>query len=388
MGGNSLGLALDPKHNSLNFIRLVLAGGVVYSHASEVGWLGWRNVVINGTSLGTICVYGFFGISGYLIAGSATRNGFGRYLWQRFLRIFPGFWVCLLLMAFVFGVIAWVQQPAPHCSVECYLGLHSGPVSYVYSNFLLKINQADVSRQASGVPLSNGSLWTLFYEFLCYLFLAGLALAGLLKRRGWIAVISLGLFGVLSVLTLIPRFSRLFSIGHNGVPMEFLILSVIFMVGSLIYLYRDLIPDSGLVAAFCAGAFLASLYLPTDGREVAIQFTASTLGAFLIAYPMLWLGAHLPFDRIGARNDYSYGMYIYAYPITVLLVIFNAERLGYVPFIVLAFVGTVPFAVASWWLIEKRSLRLKKVPWPPLGHRQRSPTEATDLLGSQPAAPD
>jgi peptidoglycan/LPS O-acetylase OafA/YrhL len=386
MGRSSIGLALDPRRNSLNFIRLLLAGGVVYSHAAEVGWLGWRNVIINGTTLGTICVYGFFGISGYLIAGSATRNGVGRYLWQRFLRIFPGFWVCLLLTALMFGVIAWIKQPAPHCSVECYLGLYPGPVSYVYSNFFLKINQLPVSPQASGIQLSNGSLWTLFFEFLCYLFLAGLAFAGLLKRRGWVALISLGLFGALSVITLIPRFNRMFTYVHNSVLMQFLILSVIFMVGSVIYLYKDRVPDSGLLAAFCAVAFVASLHLPNDGAIVVFRLTKSTLGAFLIAYPMLWLGAHLPFHRIGARNDYSYGMYIYAYPITQLLVIFNAERFGFVPFIVLAFVLPIPFAVASWWIIEKRSLRLKKVPWPPSHHRQRSSTGTTELMGNQPAS--
>ena len=43
-GQQTIGLALDPKRNSLNFLRLVLALGVVYSHASELGWFGWRNV--------------------------------------------------------------------------------------------------------------------------------------------------------------------------------------------------------------------------------------------------------------------------------------------------------------------------------------------------------
>ena len=105
VGRKAIGVALDPKRNSLNFLRLVLAFSVVYAHASELGWFGLHDVVVNDTGLGTIAVYGFFGISGYLIAGSASRNSVGRYLWQRFLRIFPAFWVCLVVTAFVFGAI-------------------------------------------------------------------------------------------------------------------------------------------------------------------------------------------------------------------------------------------------------------------------------------------
>ena len=72
----AIGDALDPTRNSLNFLRLVLAFCVVYAHACALGWFGLHNVVVNGTELGAIAVYGFFGISGYLIAGSASRNSF------------------------------------------------------------------------------------------------------------------------------------------------------------------------------------------------------------------------------------------------------------------------------------------------------------------------
>ncbi len=141
----TIGVAVDPKRNSLNFLRLVLAFCVVYSHASDLGWWGYRNVVVNGNELGTIAVYGFFGISGYLIAGSATRNSVGRYLWQRFLRIVPALWVCLVVTAFAFGAIALAINPLPHCGYVCYLKLHPGPFSFVYSNALVKLNQLNVA---------------------------------------------------------------------------------------------------------------------------------------------------------------------------------------------------------------------------------------------------
>ena len=356
----AIGEALNPDRNSLNFLRLVLAFSVVYAHACEVAFWGWRNVVVNETSLGAIAVYGFFGVSGYLIAGSLERNSVPRYLWQRFLRIFPAFWVCLVVTAFVLGTVAWLHEPPGHCDLSCYLGLHPGPLSYVYSNALLKINQAGVVSNNFISFVGNASLWTLFYEFLCYLFLAGLALIGIFRYRGLVLTVTVCLLGILSILTLTPSLSRTFSDAHL-ITTQFLILSVVFMVGSLIWLYRDVIPDSPFIAVPLAIAFVASLYLPTEGNLPTAGLTASSLGALLIAYPLLWLGAHLPFNRIGSKNDYSYGVYIYAYPLTQMMVIFGATRLGFVPFMVVNAALALAFAVASWWLIEKRALRLKRV---------------------------
>ena len=354
-----IGVALDPKRNSLNFLRLALAFCVVYAHASEVAWLGFRNVVVNQTSLGTIAVYGFFGISGYLIAGSASRNSVGRYLWQRFLRIFPALWVCLVVTGLALGAIALALRPVPHCGYVCYLKLHPGPFSYFYSNALLKVNQFTAA--APGVLLGNASIWTLFFEFLCYLLLAALAFVGVMRRRGWVAVITLGIFAALLITTLVPSLNSMFNLFRNSIPMNFMVLSVPFLGGTLIYLYRKEIPDSALLAIACFIAFVATLYLPTGGHLPTLSLTPSSLGAFLLAYPLLWLGAHLPLSWIGSTNDYSYGVYIYAYPLTQLLAYFGAQHVGFWPFMGLLASVTLAFAVASWWLVEKHALRLKKV---------------------------
>ena len=376
----AIGQALDPKRNSLNFLRLVLAFSVVYAHACDIAWFGLHNVAVNDTSLGALAVYGFFGISGYLIAGSLSRNSVPRYLWQRFLRIFPAFWICLIVTSFVLGTVAWLHQNPAHCDLSCYLRLHPGPFSYVYSNALLKINQSGVVSNNFIYFIGNASLWTLFYEFLCYLFLAGLAIIGIFRYRGLVLTTTLGLLAILSILTLTPSLNRMFSVFHHFITMEFLILSVVFMVGSLIWLYRDVVPDSAILAVLLAIAFVASLHLPREGNLPTLGFTASSLGAFLIAYPLLWLGAHLPLHRIGSKNDYSYGVYIYAFPLTQLMVIFGADQLGFALFMVVNAALALAFAIASWWLIEKRALRLKRVSFPGL------PPQVRRLLAAVPDA--
>ena len=345
-----IGDAIDPHWNSLNFLRLVLAATVLLSHAYTIGRFG-NEGFLHGTSLGTIAVDGFFGISGYLIAGSAMRNGAGRYLWQRCLRILPGFWVAIVATAFVFGLVGWVSQH----HVVSYASGPDGPWSYVWRNWLLRIVQPTIKGTAW-----NGSLWTLFYEALCYLALLGLALAGLLRRRLGVLLLVGGSWMCVAVITL-TSWDDHFNVFQNWVWMNLLKFGVIFLVGAVIYLYRDHVPDSGWLALGCAGVFTASLWLPNAHGNPAYAFADSDLLAPLVAYPMLWLGGHLPFQPVGSRNDYSYGTYVFAYPVTVLLAVWGANRWGYLPFAALSMLATIPCAMGSWWLIERPALSLRKV---------------------------
>jgi peptidoglycan/LPS O-acetylase OafA/YrhL len=114
------------RNNSLNLLRLVLASIVLFDHAQALGSFG-SDSIFGKTTPGQLAVYGFFGISGYLIAASATRHGFVRFLWQRVLRILPAFWVCLVITACFFGVIGWYRNN-PHCGITCYIRAPLGPL--------------------------------------------------------------------------------------------------------------------------------------------------------------------------------------------------------------------------------------------------------------------
>jgi peptidoglycan/LPS O-acetylase OafA/YrhL len=371
LGRRTIGGSFSGRHNGLNLIRLVLATLVLVDHAFDLG--GWSLGTLNLTNVGTISVYGFFGISGYLIAGSAVRNRPGRYLWQRFLRIFPGLWVCLAVTGLLLGIVAYLHAPLAHCGLSCYFSAPDGPFSYVYRNALLPnayLYQFSIAGTPRGVPapgIWDGSLWTLFFEFLCYLILVAFGLAGLLRRRAVTLVAAVVLWGSIFVITLNGRFDKVFSIFHNANAMNLMKFAAIFLVGAVIYLYRDVVPDSGWIALACGIGYLASLFLPNGGfpftRNPIYFFTASDLFAPLVAYPLLWLGIHLPpgLQKIGARNDYSYGVYIYAYPASQMLAIFGVQRWGVAVFVILSALLTAPLAVGSWWLVEKRALSLKRV---------------------------
>ncbi len=366
----TIGDGFSGRHNSLNFLRLVLAALVVYDHAVGLGGFGqiWT---INDNSVGTLAVYGFFGISGFLIAGSAARNGSWRYLWQRFLRIFPGFWVCLILTALVFGVLNVLTDPLPHCGLSCYFSGSNGPFPYLYRNWLLPspiLQQVKITGTPYHVPFGlawNGSIWTLFYEFICYLLLLGLAVAGFLRRRLVALVAAVSMVALTFVITFTPKLDHEFNGFHHQLLLNVIRFTAIFLVGSVLYLYRDKVPDSGWIALVAFALFVVGMLFPNGGlhgaRNPMYAFTDSTLLAPVIAYPMLWLGIHLPFQRVGARNDYSYGIYIYGYPVSQLLALWGAQRFGFPFYLTSVLAVTGLLAVGSWWLVEKRAMSLKRL---------------------------
>lgn len=357
--GTTLGDALSSRHNSLNFLRLALAFVVVLAHGTGLGAYSSNEAAGEAAN---VAVYGFFAISGYLIAGSAVRNSVARYLWQRCLRILPGFWVCLLLTALVFGFIASVSTD-PHCSYGCYLHQAPTPLHYFAENFFLKIRQSGIGTTLHGVPFPNvwnGSLGTLFYEFLCYLLIAVLAATALLRKRPFVVlVLALGIWLVETITTIFPVLNSHFDGFHNWDEFKLLTLVPVFLVGSVVFLYKDRLPDSSALAAVCALLFLGFAFLPLGGGTDGFNLTSFDIGAPFLVYPLLWLGIHLPLQSVGARNDYSYGVYIYAFPIAQLLALWKVDSWGYVPYVLLTLAMVAPLAAASWWTVERHALRLK-----------------------------
>jgi peptidoglycan/LPS O-acetylase OafA/YrhL len=355
--GAVIGDTYSSRHNSLNFLRLVLAIAVIAGHALDWGAYGSGEGILRGkTTIGTVAVFGFFGISGYLIAASASHNNLGRYLWKRVLRIFPAFWVCLLVMVFFFGAIGFTHTShPPHCGLSCYVQ-HRG-IPYVAHNFLLRLTQPSLGPDnlVKNGQFFDGQLWTLFYEFLCYLALGALAVLGLLKRRAFVGVLTLALWVTELVVAIRPH------VFFNFDVVTMLMLGPVFLTGTLVYLYRDRVRDSGVLALISSALFVASMWLPIAGSNVSDRPTSVDLLAPLVVYPLLWLGNHLPLERVGSRNDYSYGIYIYGSAVLALLNLWGVSQWGYVPYLLLSVGWTFCFAAASWWLVERHALRLKNI---------------------------
>lgn len=326
--------AFPTRRNSLNFLRLILAGLVVVSHAWPIGGFG-VDPQLGEFTLGEFSVAGFFAVSGWLITQSRLAGGLPSFAWRRLVRIYPGYLAALLVVGLVFAPVGSFLGGGAYGVLD---GLH-----YVRVNIAMLIYEYNVgaSLPATAYPAWNGSLWTLFSEAACYV-VVGL-LVTLVGRRA-APVVIVAVWAGLTVLHLVGL--------PAAVPFfvtDFLGLAPFFFAGAALFVLRRHVPLCG-VAALVAAVVLA-----------VVLFTAgdAALAAVPIAYLMMWLGARLPFQTVGTRHDISYGMYVYAFPVQQLVALAGGAAFGVAAYIVLCVVGTIPFAMASWFLVERPAQRLR-----------------------------
>lgn len=329
----TLSTALSTRHNSLNFVRLVLAASVIFGHSWSIG--GFSQTAF--AWLGDWAVCGFFAISGYLIAGSRMRLPFWTFTLHRSLRIYPAFWVCIVLVAFVAAPLSTLF------SGERY-ELTSG-LAYVWKNFTLWVFQYGIDETLTAVPFPgtwNAPLWTLKYEFAAYM-LAALLLTTDWARRHALVVVA-------SLFTLVAAASVVMS--TSGISNDFALngsrLGSFFLAGMVIYFLADRIQ---LKLSYFGAAVVVFGALVAIGWQGAAQLP--------FAFLVLWLGARLPI-RVGVKNDISYGVYIWAWPVQQYLALLGTEWLGPWGSAIVATMLTIPLAWVSWKLIESPAMGLRR----------------------------
>ena len=334
----------DPRSNSFDVLRMLFALLVAVAHgiSAHTGW----QPLLGSSGIGDFGLDGFFVLSGFLVTRSWFRlESFPRFAWHRFLRIMPGFWVCLVVVAFVAApVAAALQGMSP---LQAFTGTPSA-WTYVLENAGLLIVHYDIAGILADLPKEssfNGSLWTLAFEAFCYAIVGVLGALGLLRRRPALVPAAAA---VLLALT---------AMQEAGLPVllneRVIRLVLMFLLGAAAYLYADRIPLRGGLVAGAAGLFLVSLALFDDYR---------VLGAVPLAYLYLWAAASLPAMRM--RADLSYGFYIYHWPLQQILMLTALAAAPTAVFVPVSIALAVLPAAASWYLVERPALRHKDSPLP------------------------
>lgn len=348
---------LNFRNNGIGFLRMLFAVIVVWDHSGTLGGFSAgpiTTITHEGTHEGYLAVGGFFVLSGFLVTRSfESGRGLFQFLWHRFLRIFPGFWICLITSAFVLApAILFVE----HRTLNGFLDSQDGPVGFVVRNWsLIHQPQKTVAGPYFWLQqpyLLNGPLWTLPYEFKCYIAVGLLGIVGLIKRRMLILVVCIELYILASALT--------WQVGLHSttwiLPRQFEMYAF-FACGASAYLYREVIPIRWWVAAGCT--LLMIVTLPTRAYEFIL------LPAF--AYLTLFAAAKVPLKSFDRHVDLSYGVYLYAFPIQQLLATCRINAFGFPVYFLSSLGISAIFAAASWFLIERPSSALKsKFSRPPL----------------------
>lgn len=348
-------------------MRMVLALFVIVSHSYLIGGFGVEPLAaITGMAhtFGEVGVALFFVLSGFLITRSRLRlPSIGRFLWHRWLRIFPGYWVCLLVCAFVFApCFLMLEYGGPYTRV--FSAPMDSPQSYVLKNAAMfhldtftisgvmhqrPANIAGLLRNNPYPGGFNGSLWSLSYEFACYLAIGALLAGGVLQRRRRAIVgLFIGFWSLYVFERLSPAlFNACFPFGAGPL----VLVGAYFAAGSLCFLYGEKIP-------FSAQLFILSVVLMAGGLMLG---AFSIVAPVAMSYAFMWLAFKLPVTRFDAHGDWSYGTYIYAFPVQQGLVLLGVHKQGLATYIASSVLATLLFAVLSYRLVEAPCLRWKNI---------------------------
>ena len=325
------------RPTGFDYLRLALAAAVIFVHGVDVTQgqaagnaliqSSWRAIILPIVPM-------FFALSGFLVAGSLYRcKSLVSFLGLRVLRLFPALACEVTLSAFILGPIFTTFALSDYfSSLEFF--------RYFFNLMgLIQYTLPGVFTSNPWAQTVNAQLWTVPYELECYISISVLAVIGITRRRDWllafVALLQLGFIVCLAFDIPQINFGR---------------LSVLcFLVGIVFYCYSDRIPLNAGLFALSAAALLGLMVFP--GMEYLVAIPA--------VYATVYLGTlNPPKPRFIFGGDYSYGMYLYGFPLQQALALVVPgfawyENAG------AGLLLSLGFAYLSWWWIEKPALGLK-----------------------------
>jgi peptidoglycan/LPS O-acetylase OafA/YrhL len=335
--------------NNFTFLRLLFALMVVVTHSYPLAGVltgDYLNKITNAQAeFSYLGLSGFFIISGYLCFQSLERsNTLGEYYWKRALRIYPGLFVVLLLTV-VLGVFVYESD------VRDYL-LNKSMWMYLPANMTIVKQQFTIDGIFTHNPYNspiNGSLWSLQYEMVFYIWLSVLFF---FRRKAKLMIMSIAVTVLITsyIFFMDEVGAHKYMFLNGKLMLEF---GPYFFAGALLSVLKiEEIKPRALLSVSLTLMLVCAFYLNyfTPAKFFILPPLVLLTGT-MSAKPITWL-----MERAG---DLSYGIYIYAFPIQqTLMHFFNFSPLELM-------IVSLPLSIiaghASWNWIEKRGLRYKNL---------------------------
>jgi peptidoglycan/LPS O-acetylase OafA/YrhL len=334
--------------NCFDALRFFAATLVLFSHCFPLLGIRGREPLAQWsgyTTGGELGVVMFFAISGYLVTASLlASDGLLNFFAKRALRIFPALIVVVLLTIFVLGPLMTTLPLRDYFH-------HQWAREYLF-NILLWVH-FPLPGVFENLPLAesvNGSLWTLPIEVGMYVLLAVLGTVTVIRRHLNVFVPILFFAGYAQLVS-DPALKTIFFWKIETV-IACAKFGVYFFSGALLYQIRNSIPWRGGIA-------LALLVLWFFTFKTKFGICSMFLA---VPYCTIYLGRSMNdfFSNFGKYGDFSYGIYIYAFPTQQTLVEILGKDINPYLFFLIAFSITICFAFLSWHLIESPALRFKE----------------------------
>lgn len=331
------------RPSGFDYLRVLLAFIILFAHA-RIACYGWS--AANNMLAGPLrpfffsLVPCFFALSGFLVAGSLGRNSLTSFFTLRALRIMPALVVEVAISALVIGVLL-TEVPLSQ--------YFSDPKFRHYFLNIVGIVQFELPGVFLHIPLPdnvNGQLWTVPYELWAYLSVGALALFGLINRRAMLFV----LLTALSILFMVIAYFYPHPMGMVALaPGMLLVVSALW--GVWLYEVRAEVPYSWTLF-FLAGA---AVWIAMS------SLSTMYLAGLPLAYCTIFLGLmNPPRTRLITSGDYSYGLYLYSFPIQQALVEVLPNHRHWLLNAAIALVIGSGCALFSWHCVEKPVLARRK----------------------------
>jgi peptidoglycan/LPS O-acetylase OafA/YrhL len=336
--------AADNRPSGFDYMRLALALSVVGLHfatidygatfAGEFLFNTWRR------PFAAIVLPMFFSLSGFLVAGSLLRSKtLFAFIGLRVCRIVPALAVEILLCAFILGPIFTTIPLSEYFADRLFYRYFFNIIGHV--QFLLP----GVFPSNPHPNVVNEQLWTIPWELRCYILIAAMSLMSVFRSRVLLIVIAL-VFNA----AVFCNYGLTPPDGWVSRVAGFILIEA-FLAGIVVFVFSDKLPHSRWFFLLSLIATVALLLIPR--------------GDFFVSFPAAYVTVYLgllnpPRNQALLRGDYSYGIYLYGFPIQQAIAYVNdAHRCWYID-VLYVLPLTLMVAVASWWLVEKPTLSLRK----------------------------
>ena len=320
--------------NNFDFLRIVFALTVALSHLielSEQGILEPFKIYFNAR----LSIDGFFIVSGFLIAKSYENSTSTKdYIIRRAKRIIPAYAVVILASAFLFSFI----------SVNSFNDYFSNTQFW---NYLL----ANLSFQnyiepclpgvfeSNKICAINGALWTIKIEEAFYLLVPIFYWLVRVKKLNYYLLI------IIVYVLSVTYFSYFMSVNNYRIAKQLPGALAFFTTGIVFYKnFSFLLKWKDYIIIPCLILFIVEQYVFHTQILKPIVFGFMV---FFIAYSFKFL------NNFGKYGDFTYGIYIYHFPIIQLFVFlgfFNTYSIAISCLVVL--MVTLLLAILSWYLLE------------------------------------
>jgi peptidoglycan/LPS O-acetylase OafA/YrhL len=332
------------RTNNFDTLRLLFALLVIFSHSFPLGSGSYGTeplwaITRGQTELGKVSVWGFFVISGFLITQSWLRSPSPiKYLRRRIGRIYPAFIVLSALSAIV--IVPYASDAHSYTQISLW--------HFVSHTIRLNVwEMPPVFTKNIHPNVLNGSLWSIPFEFCCYLGVLILGLSRLLQWRYLIMALFVIVVGWhLSMdITGWTGDGEIFG-GIFGDSVTWATVLPFFLAGMLFHLFGGQKLLRARAAILVLLILIASYFIPH-----AHVITMPTCGAYVLMQ-LAYLPALNPLN-LGRYGDFSYGVYLYAFPVQQLLVMSAGGRMSPYALFALAAPISLILGTLSWFLIER-----------------------------------